>query len=141
MKIPSSIKDFGPKVKNNAANAHSYVKQKLSLAGSYVKEQSLKAGSSLKELSTDTVNFVKKNPKQTAAAVAVGAGAVLLYNGIKNAIENKRMMNFQKEMFTQMLSTQNDEQKTVLRNVVKKQAAALKANHETIQELRSKLKA
>ncbi len=141
MQIPSSVRNFGTKLREKVSNAGNSIQKKAESAGRTINEHFGSVSTKFKELSTDTVEFVKTNPKATAAAVGAGAGAVLLYNGIKKAIENRRMMNFQKEMFTKMIESQNDQQKAVLRNIVKKQAAALKANHETIEDLRSKINA
>ena len=139
MQIPSSLRNFGTNLKTKVTNMGTTIKEHANTAGKKIGEGFSTAGTKLSELSKDTVDFVKTNPKATAAAVGVGAGVVLLYNGIKKAIENKRVQNFQKELFNKMIDSQNDQQKALLRNIIKKQDAALRASHDTIEDLKSKI--
>lgn len=122
-------------------------------AKTYIQEKASNSAKYVRELSHDTAEFVKKNPKHTAAAVGVGAAAVLIGGAIKHAVENARQKRFQKEMLETIITAQNDAQKEQMSTLIDRQARVIKtmktriqsdreciaANHEAIEAARDEI--
>ena len=115
VKIPNFMKEGAEYVSNKSKVAYNYASKKLG--------EGLKYAKTLKK---DTVEFVKKNPKQTAAAAGIGALAVLLGVGIKHLVEKKNEQKFQLNMMKAVASAQNDAEKFALKDLVKRQASLIK---------------
>lgn len=79
VKIPNFVREGAKYVSDKSKVAYNYASQKLGDGLKYAKT-----------LKKDTVEFVKKNPKQTAAAAGIGAAVVLLGAGIKHLVEKKK---------------------------------------------------
>lgn len=121
MKMPQFIKDSGKYITEKSRTAYNYASRK---AGEGIEQ--------MKTLKNDTVTFVKKNPKQTAAAVGIGAAVVLIGAGIKHLVEKKNEQKFQLKMMKTFAYAQNDAEKFALSNTVKKQASMISTMQERI---------
>ena len=114
VKIPNFVREGAKYVSDKSKVAYNYASQKLGDGLKYAKT-----------LKKDTVEFVKKNPKQTAAAAGIGAAVVLLGAGIKHLVE-KNEQKFQLKMMKTIASAQNDAEKFALKDLVKRQASLIK---------------
>lgn len=115
VKIPNFVREGAKYVSDKSKVAYNYASQKLGDGLKYAKT-----------LKKDTVEFVKKNPKQTAAAAGIGAAVVLLGAGIKHLVEKKNEQKFQLKMMKTIASAQNDAEKFALKDLVKRQASMIK---------------
>ena len=115
VKIPNFVREGAKYVSDKSKVAYNYASQKLGDGLKYAKT-----------LKKDTVEFVKKNPKQTAAAAGIGAAVVLLGAGIKHLVEKKNEQKFQLKMMKTIASAQNDAEKFALKDLVKRQASLIK---------------
>ena len=121
VKMPKFVKTGAEYVSKKSKAAYGYASQKLGEGLKYAKK-----------LKKDTVEFVKKNPKQTAAAAGVGAAVVLLGVGIKHLVEKKNEQKFQLKLMKTIASAQNDAEKFALRDAVKRQAEMISTMQDRI---------
>lgn len=129
MKMPSLKMPKTPEFVKNSAK---YVTDKSKTAYNYATQKAGEGLKYMKTLKNDTVTFVKKNPKQTAAAAGIGAAVVLIGAGIKHLVEKKNEQKLQLNMIKTLATAQNDAEKSILRDLINKQASVIGSLQERI---------